>query len=111
MNSPFLFRQWGVPEDPVTGSAHCCLFPFREKKASKKEVLAVSGIPPGRFSPSEDWGQQKSSIWRPGDNGPEWDNRPVIKKNIIFSRTGTTEYRVPVFRSHLPGTAGSGASV
>jgi len=40
VNSPFIFLPWGVPEDPVTGSAHCCLCPFGEKKAAKTEFLA-----------------------------------------------------------------------
>ena len=45
-----------------------------------------------------------------GNNGVERDAH-LIKKRIIFFRTDTTEYRALVFRSHLPGTAGSGASV
>jgi len=39
----------GVDEDPVTGSAHCCLGPFwserlNKKKLAGKQVSARSGI-------------------------------------------------------------------
>ena len=30
----------GIPEDPVTGSAHCCLGPFWSDRLNKKELLA-----------------------------------------------------------------------
>ena len=30
----------GIPEDPVTGSAHCELIPYWSKKLKKKELLA-----------------------------------------------------------------------
>lgn len=29
----------GVPEDPVTGSAHCCLAPFWQKRLGKSEMI------------------------------------------------------------------------
>lgn len=31
----------GVDEDPVTGSAHCCLGPFWQRKLNKSELVAV----------------------------------------------------------------------
>jgi PhzF family phenazine biosynthesis protein len=35
------FAPWvGVDEDPVTGSAHCCLGPYWGKRLGKKELLA-----------------------------------------------------------------------
>ena len=30
----------GIPEDPVTGSAHCCLGPYWGKRSGKEELLA-----------------------------------------------------------------------
>lgn len=30
----------GIPEDPVTGSAHCCLAPFWAKRLGKSELMA-----------------------------------------------------------------------
>lgn len=30
----------GIPEDPATGSAHCCLGPYWEKRLCKKELVA-----------------------------------------------------------------------
>lgn len=30
----------GIPEDPVTGSAHCCLAPYWEKRLGKKRFVA-----------------------------------------------------------------------
>jgi predicted PhzF superfamily epimerase YddE/YHI9 len=35
------FAPWaGIDEDPVTGSAHCCLGPFWEKRLQKREFIA-----------------------------------------------------------------------
>jgi PhzF family phenazine biosynthesis protein len=38
--SRFFAPQVGVDEDPVTGSAHCCLAPYWSKRLNKKEMLA-----------------------------------------------------------------------
>lgn len=38
--SRFFTSEVGTNEDPVTGSAHCCLAPFWEKKLNKNEFLA-----------------------------------------------------------------------
>ncbi len=38
--SRFFAPQSGVDEDPVTGSAHCCLGPFWSKRLGKKELVA-----------------------------------------------------------------------
>jgi len=38
--SRFFAPQVGVNEDPVTGSAHCCLAPFWSKRLNKNEMLA-----------------------------------------------------------------------
>lgn len=38
--SRFFGPQSGVPEDPVTGSAHCCLGPYWANKLGKKEFVA-----------------------------------------------------------------------
>lgn len=37
----------GVDEDPVTGSAHCCLAPYWSKKLGKSELLAYQASPRG----------------------------------------------------------------
>ncbi len=37
----------GVDEDPVTGSAHCCLGPYWAKKLSKTEFVAYQASPRG----------------------------------------------------------------
>ena len=37
--SRFFAPQSGVPEDPVTGSAHCCLGPYWAEKLGKPSVL------------------------------------------------------------------------
>lgn len=43
-NSDFVSRNFapklGIPEDPVTGSAHCELIPYWSKKLNKKEMIA-----------------------------------------------------------------------
>ena len=38
--SRFFAPQCGVPEDPVTGSAHCCLGPFWSSRLNKTEMSA-----------------------------------------------------------------------
>jgi len=38
--SRFFAPQSGVPEDPVTGSAHCALAPYWSEKLGKKELMA-----------------------------------------------------------------------
>lgn len=38
--SRFFAPQIGVLEDPVTGSAHCCLGPYWQKKLNKDEFIA-----------------------------------------------------------------------
>jgi PhzF family phenazine biosynthesis protein len=37
----------GVPEDPVTGSAHCCLGPFWASRLNKSEFVAYQASPRG----------------------------------------------------------------
>jgi PhzF family phenazine biosynthesis protein len=37
----------GVPEDPVTGSAHCCLAPFWGEKLGKGEMVGYQASPRG----------------------------------------------------------------
>ncbi len=38
--SRFFAPHWGVPEDPVTGSAHCAMTPFWTKRLGKKQLTA-----------------------------------------------------------------------
>ena len=45
--SRFFAPAVGVPEDPVTGSAHCALAPYWEKKLGKREFLAYQASPRG----------------------------------------------------------------
>jgi len=45
--SRFFAPQSGVPEDPVTGSAHCALAPYWSAKLGKKELVAFQASPRG----------------------------------------------------------------
>jgi PhzF family phenazine biosynthesis protein len=45
--SRFFAPAAGVDEDPVTGSAHCCLADFWRKKLGKKELVAYQASPRG----------------------------------------------------------------
>jgi PhzF family phenazine biosynthesis protein len=45
--SRFFAPQSGVPEDPVTGSAHCALTPYWSAKLGKKELVAYQASPRG----------------------------------------------------------------
>ncbi len=47
--SRFFAPSVGVPEDPVTGSAHCCLAPFWTKRLGKQEMLGYQASPRGGF--------------------------------------------------------------
>ena len=43
--SRFFAPQCGIPEDPVTGSAHCCLGPFWSARLNKTELSAFQVSP------------------------------------------------------------------
>ena len=45
--SRFFAPRLGVNEDPVTGSAHCCLGPFWAKRLRKEELTAYQASPRG----------------------------------------------------------------
>ena len=45
--SRFFAPQAGVPEDPVTGSAHCALAPYWSAKLGKNELVAFQASPRG----------------------------------------------------------------
>jgi predicted PhzF superfamily epimerase YddE/YHI9 len=45
--SRFFAPRVGVPEDPVTGSAHCCLGPYWAEKLGKTEVVGYQASPRG----------------------------------------------------------------
>lgn len=45
--SRFFAPQSGVPEDPVTGSAHCALTPYWSAKLGKNELVAYQASPRG----------------------------------------------------------------
>jgi PhzF family phenazine biosynthesis protein len=47
MVSRFFAPHYGVPEDPVTGSAHCALTPFWAKRLGKKTLKARQASPRG----------------------------------------------------------------
>ena len=38
--SRFFAPAYGIPEDPVTGSAHCCLGPYWKMRLKKDEFMA-----------------------------------------------------------------------
>jgi predicted PhzF superfamily epimerase YddE/YHI9 len=45
--SRFFAPQCGVPEDPVTGSAHCCLGPYWQEKLGRSRLKARQISPRG----------------------------------------------------------------
>jgi PhzF family phenazine biosynthesis protein len=45
--SRFFAPRVGVPEDPVTGSAHCCLTPYWSEKLHKQSMTAFQASPRG----------------------------------------------------------------
>jgi PhzF family phenazine biosynthesis protein len=47
--SRFFAPAFGVPEDPVTGSAHCCLGPYWAEKLGKNEMIGYQASKRGGF--------------------------------------------------------------
>lgn len=45
--SRFFAPQLGIPEDPVTGSAHCCLGPFWSARLGRNTITAYQASPRG----------------------------------------------------------------
>jgi PhzF family phenazine biosynthesis protein len=45
--SRFFAPAIGIPEDPVTGSAHCCLAPYWSQRLEKTELVAYQSSPRG----------------------------------------------------------------
>jgi predicted PhzF superfamily epimerase YddE/YHI9 len=45
--SRFFAPRAGIPEDPVTGSAHCCLGPFWADRLGKRELVGYPASPRG----------------------------------------------------------------
>ena len=39
--SRFFGPKLGIPEDPVTGGAHCALIPYWSKRLNKKDMIAM----------------------------------------------------------------------
>lgn len=56
--SRFFAPQAGVPEDPVTGSAHCSLVPYWAKRLGKSSLFARQVSPRGGELRCEDRGQR-----------------------------------------------------
>ncbi|HBG92929.1 MAG: oxidoreductase [Nitrospirae bacterium GWF2_44_13] len=47
--SRFFAPAYGIPEDPVTGSAHCCLGPYWKRKLNRNEFNAFQASERGGF--------------------------------------------------------------
>lgn len=47
--SRFFAPAYGIPEDPVTGSAHCCLGPYWKRRLNKNEFNAYQASERGGF--------------------------------------------------------------
>jgi PhzF family phenazine biosynthesis protein len=47
--SRFFAPRFGIPEDPVTGSAHCCLGPYWAAKLGREEVTGYQASKRGGF--------------------------------------------------------------
>ena len=56
--SRFFAPAKGVPEDPVTGSAHCSLIPYWSERLGKKKLHAYQASPRGGELWCEDRGER-----------------------------------------------------
>jgi hypothetical protein len=83
-----------------------------ERRQDKTEFLSYLVSAWGGFLRVKTADTKRGGHLAAGNNGVEGNVRLINKKKrIIFFRTDTTEYPALVFQLHLPGTAGSGASV
>ncbi len=57
----------GIDEDPVTGSAHCCLGPFWMARLHKSEFMAYQASPRGGVVHVRVAGRQSLSRWTSGN--------------------------------------------
>jgi predicted PhzF superfamily epimerase YddE/YHI9 len=62
--SRFFAPAQGIPEDPVTGSAHCTLIPYWAARLGKKKLFARQVSPRGGEIWCEDRGQRVSIAGR-----------------------------------------------
>jgi predicted PhzF superfamily epimerase YddE/YHI9 len=68
--SRFFAPRAGVPEDPVTGSAHCCLAPYWAERLGRSEMLGYQASARGGFvrvrleGPRVRLGGQAVTVWR-----------------------------------------------
>jgi predicted PhzF superfamily epimerase YddE/YHI9 len=60
--SRFFAPQVGIDEDPVTGSAHCCLAPYWSKRLGKDAMIAYQASPRGGIVRVELKGERVSLI-------------------------------------------------
>jgi len=58
--SRFFAPKQGIPEDPVTGRAHCTLIPYWSKRIGKKKLQAYQASPRGGELWCEDRGQRET---------------------------------------------------
>jgi predicted PhzF superfamily epimerase YddE/YHI9 len=56
--SRFFAPRHGVPEDPVTGSAHCTLIPYWSRRLGKQQLFARQVSPRGGELWCEDLGER-----------------------------------------------------
>jgi PhzF family phenazine biosynthesis protein len=56
--SRFFAPKFGIPEDPVTGSAHCSLIPYWSKRLGKKQLTAIQRSARGGRLTCEDRGEK-----------------------------------------------------
>jgi PhzF family phenazine biosynthesis protein len=56
--SRFFAPKFGIPEDPVTGSAHCSLIPYWSKRLGKKRLTAIQRSQRGGRLTCEDRGER-----------------------------------------------------
>jgi predicted PhzF superfamily epimerase YddE/YHI9 len=65
--SRFFAPSYGIPEDPVTGSAHCTLTPYWSRRLGKKHLHALQTSPRGGELWCEDRGDR---VWISGHAAP-----------------------------------------
>ncbi len=108
--SRFFAPASGIDEDPVTGSAYCCLGPFWAEQLRSGGVRRLPGIRPGRGDPG--LGRRRPGLARrPGGDGPPRRAGAASAQSWEVTSAGRDHGRRIFWGRKPPRRSGQGHSV
>jgi predicted PhzF superfamily epimerase YddE/YHI9 len=85
--SRYFAPQEGIPEDPVTGSAHCTLAPYWAKRLGRSHLHAIQVSPRG----GELWcNVQQDRVILSGYLAPGWEGAIEVSESATSELAGST---------------------